>query len=585
MATSHGGRVIDITQKRKDIPATFLNIMTDLAGVPVTRLGCGNFAVNPFVRQARMTFFKIDEETSVKMSYVDANNVIHEVMNGKHDGGFNVNEHYSEGSNERYVFDFPYPGIWRLESDSCDGIDAYYEPIQLDLSTALKPVNLWNGKEFLAPETSTLPQYELSPYYNVDKQFHLTCEMRDTGGNVVADADLPALGAQVVATVTQPDGNKVDYPMVWVAGEKMFRTADPLKVPHAGDYQVSVKGTAPYKEIPYGPVSGQDMASVFSRQLDLFHHEGIQFSAFEVAPLTVEILQPVPDQVLDPIHLDLVSGGFEWPLVVSPIETRMRIRYENGSPVTDANILTDTGKIYASLRSGNDPEADPLTTITLMQNPNVPGEYIGRFDGYIEEGDQTLKVELTGDYDDHYRFVSKEASLSFSRVDEWMNRAENYQYALAALIGLFLLRVLIFFLDRTNPVSGKLVFTAPGLDAPEEFNLRGKNKVRLGATRFSNKDFLDLWMIQAESLPRPKKKKEVIASDDFTSDTSGSDDQQDARKIKIKMCLVSEGKGVKALLYWLFPILIRWNREYTLTEGVSQDYSDKSLAPVEYRSS
>src|SRR5690606_27746726 len=134
MATIHGGGVIDISQKRKDIPATFLNIMTDLAGVPVTRLGCGNFAVNTLVRHARMTFFKINEETDVKISYVDADNNVHEVINGDHAGGFNVLEHYSEGANERYVLDFPYPGIWRLESDSCDGIDAYYEPILLDLS-------------------------------------------------------------------------------------------------------------------------------------------------------------------------------------------------------------------------------------------------------------------------------------------------------------------------------------------------------------------------------------------------------------------------------------------------------------------
>jgi len=70
IAQEHAGYVTAITQSF-DIPAKFLDIMTSVAGVRAERLGCQSFAMEPYLQQATLSFFKIDKDIAVEISYQD----------------------------------------------------------------------------------------------------------------------------------------------------------------------------------------------------------------------------------------------------------------------------------------------------------------------------------------------------------------------------------------------------------------------------------------------------------------------------------------------------------------------------------
>lgn len=579
MSSEHGGRVIDITDNRGDIPANFLTIMTQLSGVPVTRLSCGSFAVNPYVKQARLTFFKLDDTIPVTLSYTDKNGVTHQVVDGVSDGGFDVEEHYSEGANERYVFTMPYAGIWNIDSTACDGIDAYYEMVKLDLGIGNNPLRIWSAQTgaYMNPDGAAIPEYDIEPYYNEDKAFYLSYEMVDTAGNVVLDSDNPVYGVKAVATITQPNKQKQTLNLVWLPEEKRLRSDTPILLPEPGQYTVDLIGTIPVKTEPYGPVYTQEPAKVFDQQMELFRLEGIQFNVFEVAPLKLVIDAPTNGQTLRPIHKTWWQSDFKLPLQVEPIVVKAHIVHEDGSPV-DANeqIMIDPQQGIAAMAKQGDLVSQE---VYLQPDAGVPGGFRGVVTGFAAEDQQDLTVMVAGDYDDHYRFANKEAVVPISRFDGILNRDTTYKILLGILIGYLLINLFRFYRNHRNTLSGTLEFAVSGAPA-DDFMLRGKRVVCFGPGKFKEKDYLDLYRMQVENLTKHSKPKPQKGDDG--ENYNPIEELDSTNKVRVKMCLTSERKGLRGFfnaMGW-FP---RWDRTYELSNGESVPYSEYSQASVEYK--
>lgn len=579
MSSEHGGRVIDITDNRGDIPANFLTIMTQLSGVPVTRLSCGSFAVNPYVKQARLTFFKLDDTIPVTLSYTDKNGVTHQVVDGVSDGGFDVDEHYSEGANERYVFDMPYAGIWNIDSTACDGIDAYYEMVKLDLGIGNNPLRIWSAQTgaYMNPDGAAMPEYDIEPYYNEDKAFYLSYEMVDTAGNVVLDSDNPVYGVKAVATIAQPNKQKQTLNLVWLPEEKRLRSDTPILLPEPGQYTVDLIGTIPVKTEPYGPIFTQEPAKVFDQQMELFRLEGIQFNVFEVTPLKLVIDAPTSGQTLRPIHKTWWQSDFKLPLQVEPIVVKAHIVNDDGSPVdANAQIMIDPQQgIVAVAKKGELASQE----VYLQPDAGVPGGFRGVVTGFAAEDLQDLTVMVAGDYDNHYRFASKEAAVSISRFDGILNRDTTYKVLLGIVIGIVLLNLFLFFRNHRNTLSGTLEFAVSGATA-DAFMLRGKRVVRFGPGKFKDKDYLDLYRMQVENLTKLSKPKPQKGDDE--GNYNPTEELDSGTKVRVKMCLTSERKGLRGLfnaMGW-FP---RWDRNYELSNGESVPYSEYSQASVEYK--
>ncbi|MCU0485937.1 MAG: VWA domain-containing protein, partial [Anaerolineales bacterium] len=279
MSESHAGEVVNLTANRGDIPDTFLKIMSRLAGVKAQRLSCGNFAVNPYLRQMRLVFFKVDADNVVSLSYVDAQNNTHQLENGIGDSGFVIAEHGQEGANERYVLDTPYPGIWHFDSDDCNGINAYYEPIEISVGGLQKPLELLapDGNSYYLDASYGDPPQILVPK-SVDPErisdsakFNLQYTIRDTNGMTISQAGPVIFAINFDVQVTDPKGDQESYEMEWLPDLQLFQSTSILKLPYQGEYQVSVTGTSVNREFPYGPIeSRQASQEIYNSTRELF---------------------------------------------------------------------------------------------------------------------------------------------------------------------------------------------------------------------------------------------------------------------------------------------------------------------------
>ncbi|MBI9045909.1 MAG: VWA domain-containing protein [Anaerolineaceae bacterium] len=509
MSESHGGEVIDLVQNRNEIPSNFLRILTQLAGVKAHRLSCGNFAVNPYISQARLVFFKLDESTEVKISYVDGSGNSHELKNGQAVSGFDIEEHHAEGSNERYVLNEPYPGIWQIASDTCEGIEAYYEPINIDVSGGLNPLLLWTKNTTITPGTVELPEYDHEPFYNVDQEYYLQFEMRNSMGDVVEDIDSNFFGVELDTIVYGPEGYRETYDMKWVASDRVFRSINPLKLPTSGEYSISISGGVNYREEPYGPLAVEEkVEQVFNSKLPLFSLDGKKFQVFDVVPFKLEITSPEMGEDLSPIHQTIQDG---WPLKINPITFRARILQEDGGMIADLNevLLDPSTSVKAQIRS----EDQQSTDVIIMQLANDgSGEYIGQVEGYSGEGIHTLFVEFQGEYKERFRPsepVLKE-ELTFSRVDSTWNKVQIYYMILGIIILFIALLILRAILIRVNKVRGTLVFNHPDGSYYDEFALHsGKNWKVFKSKQLKSKGELDILGLRVSSLGRSKNKVKV----------------------------------------------------------------------------
>lgn len=500
MSSEHAGKLIALKQNRQEIPKTLLDILTQLAGVEATRISCGNFAINPYLRVARLTFFKISEETKVQLSYSDAYGKIHTVESGQHDGGFEINEYYSLGANERYVISTPYPGIWRFEADDCQGIYAYYEPIAFDIGQ-LHPlkIQLPDG-ESIAPEASFGGDILVEKYSNATSEdpgpeYYLQYEIRDDGGNIIQNAEKDFFGIQFQVVVTDPDEKSLIYEMDWLADQELFQSTTPLILPLQGVYEISVSGDSVYRNEPYGPLSQSDTEErvyTFSRHLFDYSaklnvvcpglsrvdncpwdshtaEDGCQVC--ETKMFQIEILEPGRNAHLGSVHGTLLDG---WPLPVQPINVQARIVDQSGTPLLqDLNVgLSDPDEaLIGWIEAGGSRSPE----IKLNPISGSPGFYSGVISGWEVEGAQTLVVSLTSSYSEFYAPSSTKVEVPFYRSDSLFSRASTY-YGLLIAIGLLLLgKISHCAITNNNPVLGTLTFQ-DGMSELIQLNLSSPKK-------------------------------------------------------------------------------------------------------------
>ena len=491
IAEGHAGNVYDLTESRNDIPTLFRIILTRLAGVKATRLSCGNFAVNPYLRKATIVFYKFDAEIKVTLSYTDSQGKRHEITAGQpgSSGGFDVDEYYQYGANERYVFDLPYPGIWQLQSENCDGLDAFYDPVKINAS----------GYQLSLP--TEIAQYDREPFYDQAQPYYLEYQMKDEGNDVIPQADFPEFAVQFQVVVTDPLNVAFPYSMQWVASEQLFRSTTPLQVKDPGEYSVSIYGSTLEHQGEPSPV-GDSRAVTFDSTRDLFSHTGLTFSVFPVTPFTFEVLSPEPNQLLSPVHGTIREG---WPLPVYPFSIRARITDEQGSLFPDlADILINpTEALMATVTTGG--EQPQSQSITLIPDPSHPGEYTGEFNDFAALGEYQLVVKLQSGYSAHYRPLIQQTMVGFQRGDGTWNLATTYYIILVILIALFLLWIAYNVRIRNNKIGGELVFW-DGSTQLASFGLKsGKNWRDISPRELKNNPMLMLKRVRVTNLGKPGK--------------------------------------------------------------------------------
>ncbi len=398
ISASHAGRLIDLSNNRQEVPSTFTTLLEQLTGVRAARLNCGSFAVNPYLERARLNFFKFDESVKVSLSYTDVNGIPHDLSEGEHDGGFDIAEYNIEGANERYVLNRPYPGIWELRSEDCDGLDARYEPITFSLG------------EFRPNIAAEVPQRDLPPYYDEDLPIFLEYQMRDAAGDVVPQADHPQFAVDILMTVIDSGGNDKYYPMEWVAEEQLFRSTEPLQTPVIGAYSILVTGDTFQHEGEPAPVSGVH-SEVFNAEWELFN-QSAAFDVFPVTPFVIEVLEPTPGEVVKPIHGQASEDSVP-PIL--PLLVRARIVDREGEPFLNLSeaLLDEENALRATVSSGTD-----SASATLHPDSTAPGEFVGEITGFERSGDQELIVALNSEFNSEYYPDNRQAEVTFLRVDE-----------------------------------------------------------------------------------------------------------------------------------------------------------------------
>lgn len=370
---NYAGRVIDVSNNRNDIPTAFRGVLQQLTGVRAARLECGNFAVNPYLKKAVFNFNKFDPTVAVTLSYTDVNGTEYTLVNNQHEGGFDVTEHLVSGPNERYEIAYPHPGLWSISSEDCDGLDAFYQPIQASPQSANIP--------------SVIAQYDLPPFYNPENPLYLEFQFIDASTRqIVPAADHPQFAIEVTADVTGPNGSHT-YALEKVPNEDRYRTTEPLPVNTAGDYTVKLRATTAWHDGEPNIVSA-DYPQVFAGERVLLD-QTTGFTVRPVTPFRLDVVTPADGETIQPIH---VAPGPDTPPTIAPIPVRLRLANRDDTPFTDWAVAlprpNDT--FVAEMTVDGQVVAAPL-----RPDPQKPGEFIGELDGVPQAGEMTIAVRLS----------------------------------------------------------------------------------------------------------------------------------------------------------------------------------------------
>lgn len=507
MSEEHGGDAIELSATSlNDIPTEFRKIISALAGVRPVLLECGNFSVDPYLSEARLTVYKIDPEIQVTLSYFDVGGNRHEIVGGQAStpSAFIVKDYYAFGANEAYILEFPYPGIWQLTADNCNGLDTYYEKVEIDTT----------GYQSNIP--AVIPQYDLPPYYDENAPQYLQYEMRDAQtGVVVQQADHPRFEVNVNATVLDPNGEENVYPMVWRDDEQKFISQNPLQVALSGPYEISIEGSTYVHEGNPSPVEN-NYEQVFALSRILFNQTDITFDVGLVAPFDFVVVEPVPGTTITNVH-QTVSGG--WPLKPELLPVRVKLVDRDGNVLSNPeDYLAITQSAFKASVVGNgivSPE------ITLTPDPENPGFFQGEIPEFDVEGEQELTVRLVqqavkSDARPDRSFVE----ASFSRKDSFFHNPTAYKIMLVALILFMIIWVIYYFATHNNKVSGNLVFK-DGDTTIAEFNLNSGNNWRLIRSReLENFPQLMLKKIKVTNVGGKKRKQQEDSSDEFLQESA-----------------------------------------------------------------
>ncbi|MBL0344153.1 vWA domain-containing protein [Candidatus Villigracilis affinis] len=458
MSETHGGDAIELkANSRKDVPSTFRNILSYLAGVRPVLLNCGEFAMNPYLREARLTVYKIDPDIKITLAYKDQDGVQHSLLEGNSSSleAFNVKDYYSFGANEAYILSYPYGGIWQLTADNCQGLDTYYEQVDIDTSQNLSIPDL-------------IPQYEVEPFYDPEHPQPLVYEMHDkTTGNLISQASHPRFVVSTTATVTSPAGDIKEYTLNWDNAKQSFVSTEPLQVSVSGIYGVHVVGTTYTHEGSPSPLNTVVPDLVFDKPYTLFDLE-TQFEVAPVTPFTIEIVNP-PLGISKNVH---ATAFDRWPpLDVAPLPISIRLLDRDGNMlINPEEYLKSTQDVFTAHVEG---EGQTSTEIKLQPDANNPGYFTGEIvDFEVVGGEQKVIVVMdeSAMLKDR-RPYNREVRSDFSRLDDLFHTPAFWQFLLIAFIIWVIVSIVVYFAVRTNKVSGTLVFQ-DGSALLAEFNCK-----------------------------------------------------------------------------------------------------------------
>jgi hypothetical protein len=241
ITAEHAGETFSLI-RNSDIPIRFLEILTQMVGVKAEPLNCGLFPMEPYLEQSTLQFFKIEPSITVNISYERDGKTFtinQDLLAGQtkpyNIEGFNIKDYTQDATIERYVFYHPTGGQWRITSSDCQGIQGFFE--SLDLSSNLAQVI-----------NRQIPQMDLPPYFDADNPVLIDFFLLDRvnqGGKVPED---PMFPINIDLLFTKPDGNTEDVKVLFDPSLNVFRNLQPLNVSQSGDYSFTILATTPYAD-------------------------------------------------------------------------------------------------------------------------------------------------------------------------------------------------------------------------------------------------------------------------------------------------------------------------------------------------
>lgn len=401
----YGGELIRLSNNQEDLPATFVEILSRVGGLRIPIAECGNIVINPFLEKVSFVFYKFDEETEVSLRYTDDLGNSYTIKGGEIIGdgpnrpADNEVEHFPLRANERYTITYPYPGLWSLESDNCQRLNAYYYDV--DFSSGSVSLGL--------PE---IPQFDIPPYYDVNHPYYIEYAMRDNSGRVVSQRGPSRLHMELDVTVTTPTNEVQAYEMRWIEAESLFRSVEPLKVKDVGTYRIDIRGYTYVHE--GGPtVRTDNIETIFSERKLIIEHDNISFTVLNVTPFNVVPITPLEGDVIQPLHGTLAES---WPLSVKPLEVEVKIVNREGSDLTNVNEIFTNPNAALEVKLVSPAGAESGVSY-LAPAQNQPGHFRGIVEGFAYDGEQTLVISVVGDLSRDYRPYDWETEVVITRTN------------------------------------------------------------------------------------------------------------------------------------------------------------------------
>lgn len=446
IATSHAGQVIDLEHGQQDIPTAMLAILSQLAGVRVNLLKCGSFVVNPYLAHATFMFYKAAPNVGISLFYTDT-------------AGLHVFSTENDAPNERLVVTSPEPGIWQLQAinpTDCGRFTAVYEPIEVNPQ----------GYELGLAQ----PPYEHPPYYDPARPFIWKYQMRDQNGVLVEQH--PRFPIQVTAVVTNPDGSRQQFEMVWDNTQRLFLANTPLRLSLSGPYRFVIQGATSSYE---GPLFLSTISStvLFNATRQLFYHD-LTYDVPPVIPLIIQIISPHPGN----------NSGMSSDGATTVLPVLVQLVDNQGHRITDIASIwgPDKTSLTATLQTSTRTQSVP---IQFAPDVNL---FVGRISSTSAGKPLTLSVVSGESVLSPYQMLQPTDQVYFTPTLSVFYRPVPVSSGLPipndqpqnastpALIGLLLMALvtsillpLTWFCKRSTP-KGKLVFTYAGKPY-KEFNL------------------------------------------------------------------------------------------------------------------
>lgn len=498
ISDAHAGSMIQLSRNRSDIPAAIREILSQLAGVRPNVLDCGkSFAVNPYLRRMVVNAYGIDNSTQITMKYKDASGTPHSVTGGvDSSGAIMVSEYYTYGSNERYVIDYPYPGLWELtSSQNCNGLDVYYDPVQID--PTLYTPNL----------PDQVPQYDRSPYSDPNQPFYLEYQLLQRGErNPIPQADAAIFAINVQLTVTDPIGKTITYPMSYIPSETLFRSTKPLEVPAAGEYIIRIEGTSLMHE-GEPVVDTTNLSDAYTTRFKIFENADVKYKVFPVQPFLINVVSPEAGSMSRSVHASILQG---WPLNLESFPVRVRITDRQDNILTNLDdIFVDPSQAFQATLSGG---SNSSTPVALQPDPNIPGEFISELPGVDLVGSQTLTISsIDTAIQEQYVPDDPKVEVNFTRADYLWTAPVFYIFLFWFLVALCAGIIGYTIWNHNNKVSGTLRFEDGGVPIAEFGLHNGTRTKKIGPRVLRNYPQFFLRKVVTQNAGNKRKTKAPVS--------------------------------------------------------------------------